>query len=225
MGHGCGELAALCVSSALGLEDAAKLINIAGRITGADHSPYKKASLLMPDKDLEILLKPFSGRIWITEYNIRSQVVLGKPEAIDELLEVIRQKDIAFGEPAASDAMHTPLIKPALELFMKELDEIKFNPPEIPVLSSAASELMQSEADSLYLVKLFASPVHFDKCAEHILNFRINLMIEAGPGESSHAWSKASSLKSSAAYVFDEERKQRLGRFTGIDRALVLFRC
>ncbi|RQW22569.1 SDR family NAD(P)-dependent oxidoreductase [Bacillus sp. C1-1] len=181
IGHSVGEWVAATLAGVVTLEDAAKCVALRGRLMNELSSSGAMAAVFTSKDSLEELLEPFQDKVWIAGYNVTHQAVSGSEEALNQFLQFINQKGVAFKKLNVSQAFHTPLMKPMLEEFKRELDKISFSKPSIPIISNVTAEYMDSPMNAAYWIEHITSSVKFDQSVEFAIAKGANLFLEAGP--------------------------------------------
>ncbi|MER5889011.1 type I polyketide synthase, partial [Streptomyces sp. NPDC001941] len=109
VGHSQGEIAAACVSGALSLEDAARVVAlrsqaIRDRLAGRGGM----ASVALTEADAVALLERWAGRVEVAAVNGPSSVVVaGDAEALDEALAALESEGVRVRRVAVDYASHT----------------------------------------------------------------------------------------------------------------------
>ncbi len=96
IGHSVGEWVAATLAGVVTLEDAAKCVALRGRLMNELSSSGAMAAVFASKDSLEELLEPFQDKVWIAGYNVTHQAVSGSEEALNQFLQFINQKGVAF---------------------------------------------------------------------------------------------------------------------------------
>ncbi|MET9500071.1 type I polyketide synthase, partial [Streptomyces sp. NPDC006552] len=138
VGHSQGEIAAACVSGALSLEDAARVVAlrsqaIAARLAGRGGM----ASVALNEVDAVARLGRWSGRVEVAAVNGPSSVVIaGDAQALDEALDVLSADGVRVRRVAVDYASHTRHVEDIEETLAKALSGIAAAAPEIAFYST-----------------------------------------------------------------------------------------
>ncbi|GDY60234.1 hypothetical protein SVIO_108570 [Streptomyces violaceusniger] len=127
VGHSQGEIAAACVSGALSLEDAARVVALRGqaiarRLAGRGGM----LSVALPQAEAEARLRRWDGRVSIAAVNGPGSVVLsGELEALDELLEELSGADVRVRRIAIDYASHSAQVERVREELTAAVEGIR----------------------------------------------------------------------------------------------------
>ncbi|MEU6569484.1 type I polyketide synthase [Streptomyces parvulus] len=147
LGHSQGEIAAACVSGALSLEDAARVVAlrsqaIAGQLAGRGGM----ASVALSEGEAAGRLKRWAGRVEVAAVNGPSSVVIaGDAEALDEALEVLAADGIRVRRVAVDYASHTRHVEDIRETLAETLTGVTAQAPSIPFYSTVTGEWIENE--------------------------------------------------------------------------------
>ena len=138
-GHSLGEITALYCAGVLSFEDSLLLIKERSELM-ADAVKGSMAALIGFDRNqLESLVEEIDELV-IANDNSNSQVVLsGSEKALDSISKRITFK--RFLKLNVSGAFHSPFMKEPSIKFSKYLDSVKFNHPNLPVISNSNPSL------------------------------------------------------------------------------------
>nr|WP_281506319.1 type I polyketide synthase [Amycolatopsis sp. FBCC-B4732] len=181
VGHSQGEIAAACVSGALDLADAARVVAlrsqaIARRLAGAG----MMLSVSVPAADVEARLARFEGRLSVAVANSPSSVVVaGDPAAGEELLAELaeaglraRRIDVDY----ASHSAHVELISGELATALAGL---KPRPSEIPFFSTVDGEWLDTtRLDAGYWYRNLRQRVRFEEAIRELLSLQYQAFLE-----------------------------------------------
>ncbi len=151
-GHSLGEFSALGAAEVLGIEKIIELTSLRGRLMSqADPEGIGTmyAILRLGLKEVEAIAKDVSERtgklMRVANHNTPGQfAVSGHREAMEELLDAVREakgKAIAL---AVSGAFHTPLMAEAAAEFSKMLDKQDWRDPKFPIYCNVTGEKQDS---------------------------------------------------------------------------------
>lgn len=186
-GLSLGEYSALVASGVLQFEDAIRLVRKRAELMNeaALKHPGKMAAIIGLDKDKVKKICLISGRVDIANLNCPGQVVIsGEKEAVDKVKESALQKGAKIAKDLeVSGAFHSSLMWETAMEFRDILNNIPFNPPDIPVVSNVDAlpkyktvQIMENLAKQIY------SPVLWEDSMKFILSQGIRNFIEFGPG-------------------------------------------
>ncbi|WP_326949527.1 SDR family NAD(P)-dependent oxidoreductase [Amycolatopsis sp. NBC_01307] len=180
-GHSQGEIAAACVSGALSLADAARVVAlrsqaIARRLAGAGCM----ISVALPVTDVEARLTPYEGKLSIAVVNSPSSVVVaGDPEAGDQLIaeltaaEIrVRRVDVDY----ASHSAHVELIEQELHTALAGLAPRQ---SDIPFFSTVDGDWLDTtKMDAAYWYRNLRQRVRFEDAVRELLSLQYQVFFE-----------------------------------------------
>ncbi|MBB2148390.1 polyketide synthase [Pedobacter gandavensis] len=182
IGHSIGEFVAAHFAGVLDLQDALNIIATRGQLM----SELPGGSMLSVREKAEILKPLLSEQIAIAAINSPDLCVLaGNDDAITAFTAILNEKEIANRLLHTSHAFHSYMMDPVLEPFTKELLQLKFNAPRLPIYSTVKGRKMtdQEATDPSYWAKHLRATVLFDDAAALLLaENEGKAFIEMGPG-------------------------------------------
>ncbi|WP_143079279.1 SDR family NAD(P)-dependent oxidoreductase, partial [Streptomyces monashensis] len=138
VGHSQGEIAAACVSGALSLEDAAKVVALRSRAIGerlAGHGGM--ASVALSEEEAVAGLERWSGRVEVAAVNGPNSVVIaGDAQALDEALEALSAEGVRVRRVAVDYASHTRHVEDIRDALGEMLAGIDAQAPLVPFYST-----------------------------------------------------------------------------------------
>ncbi|MDL5205419.1 type I polyketide synthase [Streptomyces sp. ALI-76-A] len=138
LGHSQGEIAAACVSGALSLEDAARVVAlrsqaIAGRLAGRGGM----ASVALAEREAVVRLGRWADRVEVAAVNGPASVVIaGDAEALDEVLEALSADGVRVRRVAVDYASHTRHVEDIRDTLADTLSGIDAQAPVVPFYST-----------------------------------------------------------------------------------------
>ncbi|MEV5714348.1 type I polyketide synthase [Amycolatopsis mediterranei] len=138
VGHSQGEIAAACVSGALSLEDAAKVVALRSQAIAASLAGRGgMASVALSEEDATARLEPWAGRVEVAAVNGPTSVVIaGDAEALDEALDSLDDQGVRIRRVAVDYASHTRHVEAARDALAEMLGGIRAQAPEVPFYST-----------------------------------------------------------------------------------------
>ncbi|MEU4246184.1 type I polyketide synthase [Amycolatopsis sp. NPDC026612] len=138
VGHSQGEIAAACVSGALTLEDAAKVVALRSQAIAASLAGRGgMASVALSEEDAAARLEPWAGRVEVAALNGPTSVVIaGDAEALDEALDALDDQGVRIRRVAVDYASHTRHVEAARDALAEMLAGIRAQAPEVPFYST-----------------------------------------------------------------------------------------
>jgi acyl transferase domain-containing protein/acyl carrier protein len=181
VGHSQGEIAAACVSGALSLADAARVVAlrsqaIARRLAGAG----TMISVALPVADVEARLAPYEGKLSVAVVNSPSSVVVaGDPEAGEQLIAEltaagirVRRVDVDY----ASHSAHVELIEQELHTALAGLAP---RSSDIPFFSTVDGEWLDTtKMDAAYWYRNLRQRVRFEDAVRELVSVQYQVFFE-----------------------------------------------
>jgi len=181
VGHSIGEYVAACLAGVFSLEDALKLVATRGRLM----------QQLPSGKMLSVGLAATEVQSWLNE-NLslaasnapNLSVVSGSTAAVEQLERQLQQRGIDFRPLHTSHAFHSQMMDSLVEPFRREVEQVKLNPPQIPLISNVTGTWIAStEATTpTYWARQLRQPVQFSQGITELLKDPQVIFLEVGPG-------------------------------------------
>ncbi|MEV6831386.1 type I polyketide synthase [Amycolatopsis sp. NPDC051102] len=142
LGHSQGEIAAACVSGALSLVDAAKVVALRSQAIAAKLSGRGgMASVALSEDEAVMRLVPWAGWVEVAAVNGPSSVVIaGDAEALDEALESLARHGVRVRRVAVDYASHTWHVEDIRDALAEALAGIEAQAPLVPFRSTVTGE-------------------------------------------------------------------------------------
>ncbi|MGI5891928.1 MAG: ACP S-malonyltransferase [Bacillota bacterium] len=183
-GFSLGELPALAFSGIMSYEDAFALTCKRAQYmqqAAEKNNGSMMAILRLANEQVEAICAEFD-RVYAVNYNCPGQLVVAGDEAqLTEYADRVAQAGGKAMKLAVNGAFHSPFMQEAAENLVRELDEISFNPPHIPVYSNVTALPYKNGKD--LLAKQVISPVLWQKTIENMLADGYDTFIEVGAGK------------------------------------------
>lgn len=187
-GHSYGELPALCFA---GVFEEEKLVDLSiqraqsilNSVEGGD--PGSMIAVSSTRENLQPILEKVEG-CYPVNYNAPAQcVVAGTTEAINKLMEVLKQERISAKKLEVACAFHSPLLAKSKGLYQAVLENVPFNEMQIPVWSNTTAEIYPATASEIKerLTDHLVQPVRFVEQLQAMYNDGARIFIEVGPGK------------------------------------------
>lgn len=187
-GHSYGELPALCFSGVfaedqlvdLSIQRAQSILN---SVEGGDPGSMLAASAT--HERLQPIIAKVEG-CYPVNFNAPTQcVIAGSTEAINKLLEVLKQEGISAKKLEVACAFHSPLLAKSKDLYADVLKDVPFQEMQIPVWSNTTAEVYPSNPSDIKerLTDHLVQPVRFVEQIQAMYNDGARIFIEVGPGK------------------------------------------
>ena len=218
-GHSLGEYSALLASNSIKIDDAISLVHKRGQCMENSQKGSMFAILNLDLNEINHICKVVeeeTGQV-ISPANINSPnqvVIAGSDEAAtiaaDKCKEAGAKRCIQLKVSVAS---HCNLMHEAATVFKKELDEHKFNTPEIPIIHNVDAQIEEDIVNiRKKLLDQLTLPVQWTKTMEYLKTFD-GIVIECGPGKVLSGLAKTNGLDnilSMSSESFEDDLKELL---------------
>jgi acyl transferase domain-containing protein len=184
LGHSVGEYVAACFAGALSLEDGLKLIAMRGRIMQALPLDGAMAAVFASESRVGQAISTHGDKVAISAINGPDSIVIsGGKEAVDSICSDLKAEGIKSRALEVSHAFHSPLMDPILDEFERFAEAIKFNVPQIPLLSNLDGDFFKENEfpDAPYWRNHTRQAVRFAACMNALSREGIQVFIEIGP--------------------------------------------
>ncbi|WP_208972943.1 type I polyketide synthase [Streptomyces malaysiensis] len=172
VGHSQGEIAAACVSGALSLEDAARIVVLRSQLF-ADELVGRGAvaSVALSGQDAEELLAPYGGRLAIAGVNSpRSVTVAGAHEPLEELVAALTGRGIRARIVPSTVASHSPQVDRLRDRITELLSFVRPGKGRVPIYSTVTGEVLHGpELTADYWFENCRRPVDFEPVVRKLL--------------------------------------------------------
>ena len=218
-GHSLGEYSALLASNSIKIDDAISLVHKRGKCMENSQKGLMFAILNLDFNEINKIctaVEQETGQV-ISPANINSPnqvVIAGSNEAAaiaaDKCKDAGAKRCIKLKVSVAS---HCNLMNGAASNFKKELDEYKFNMPEISIINNVDAKIEEDITNiPKKLIEQLTLPVQWTKTMEYIKTFD-GIVIECGPGKVLSGLAKTNGLDnilSMSSESFEDDLKELL---------------
>lgn len=215
-GLSLGEYSALVASRVLGFKDALQLVMIRAQLmeeSAAKGSGKMAAIIGLDNAAVKKVCAPQAG-VQIANLNCPGQVVIsGEKEAVDRAKGLLLQEGAKKAvDLQVNGAFHSRLMEPAAERFKKVLEQVKFNPAQIPLVSNVDGQ-PHSEPREIRenLQRQICSSVLWEDSMRFIIAKNINRFYEIGPGKVLKGLMRKIDANINVVNIENKEDIERLG--------------
>ncbi|MDP3731674.1 MAG: ACP S-malonyltransferase, partial [Candidatus Omnitrophota bacterium] len=185
-GLSLGEYSALVAAGAIGLEEAVHLVRKRGEFMEEEALKYPGKMVSLLGLDLAIIKNICRDtKVEIANINCPGQIVVsGGIKDIEEAAKLAEEqgaKSVIFLE--VSGAFHSSFMQGAALKLAGELEKIKINTPQIPLISNVtAKPVTVPEEIKANLIKQITGSVLWEGSMKFILSKNVTTFFEFGPG-------------------------------------------
>ena len=184
LGHSFGEYVAACVAGALPLGDALRLVAERGRLTealGGDDGAM--AAVFAPKDRVDAAIDRSGGTLCIAAHNGPDHYVIsGRRDAVESAVRRMQAEGVRVRPLRLSYAAHSSLVEPVLPAFRRVLEEVRFQPHRIALVSNVTGALAGPEIGQPdYWLKHMRAPVQFHGAMKTLAALGVTHCIEMGP--------------------------------------------
>ncbi|MEB3232451.1 MAG: SDR family NAD(P)-dependent oxidoreductase, partial [Leptolyngbyaceae bacterium] len=200
MGHSVGEYVAACVAGVFSLEDGLKLIAGRSRLMHNLPSNGTMVAILASEQQVIATIEQHTPvgatPVDIAAINGPNNVVIsGEAAAIAPLLAIFEANGIATKPLQVSQAFHSALMTPMLANFEAIAHTIRYQPPQLPLVSNLTGQLIEAEMGTStflapdppaihtpdYWVRHIRQPVQFAASMTTLFEAGYHTFLEVGP--------------------------------------------
>ena len=192
-GHSLGEFSALFAAGVLTFDIGLELVALRGQLMqqAGDVNPGTMAAIIgMDDKMVDDICSEISEKtgkpVVPANYNCPGQLVIsGDVDAVKEAVSLAKEKGcrIATLLPV-SGAFHSPLMKPAYDVFRDKIESVTFSEAEIPVYSNFTGKpSMNAKVLKNNILEQLMNPVRWTSTLQNMKADGATRFVEVGPGK------------------------------------------
>ncbi|MGV2921997.1 type I polyketide synthase, partial [Streptomyces alfalfae] len=213
-GHSIGELAAAHVAGVWSLADAVKVVSARGALMQA--LPAGGAMIAIQASEAE-LLPDLSDTVGIAAVNGPTSVVVsGVAADVEVVAEKWREAGRKVSRLKVSHAFHSPLMDPMLDDFRRVLEEVSYEAPKVPIVSTLTG--VRASADELaspdYWVRHVREAVRFADAVGTLVDDEVSTFVEVGPGGTLSALGQMSAPDAAFVPVLRGDRPEAVAATT-----------
>jgi len=186
MGHSVGEYVAACTANVFSLEDGVRLIAKRADLMQKLPRGGAMAVLFAPGDLIQERLDALRGQVVIAAFNGPANTTIsGKKKAVEQVVTKAQEMGVGAQMLSVSHAFHSPLMEPMLDEFEQFAEQIRYHPPEIPIIANLTGEIAtDSTFSASYWRQHIRNPVLFSASVARLAQSNIDALLEVGPSAS-----------------------------------------
>lgn len=116
--------------------------------------------------------------------NAEDGVILGGPvAALEAASELGTQAGAQCRRLPVGVASHTPWMRAAAERFAREIAQVPFAAPRVPLFANTGDRVHDAASARRALAAQIATTVHWDACMDDVMARQVDCVLEIGPGQ------------------------------------------
>ena len=185
-GHSLGEYTALVAAGALGVSDAARLVQERGRWMqrASEERPGTMAASIGMDESRVAELCLEAG-VQVSTINAEDQIVIaGHLEGIERAIELASSRGARRAVSLqVGGAFHSRLMEPAVEGMQEAISNVRFEEPKVPVIGNCTGLPLTTVAEiKEELIGQLCNSVQWRRSLVYLLGVGVGIFYEVGPG-------------------------------------------
>lgn len=183
IGHSVGEIAAACITGAISLDDALRIIYHRSLLQQQSQGPGAMLAAGMSPEEAQEIIRPYENRLSLAAVNSPISVTFsGEKDAIKRLERQIQNMDLYCTRLHVDVAYHSPLMDPHHDPFLEAIGALTLQPHDIPMISTVTGELVDGlDLTPEHWWNNIRLPVRFDAACAHLPEAQNLLLIQLGP--------------------------------------------
>ncbi|AUX31437.1 MULTISPECIES: type I polyketide synthase [Sorangium] len=183
VGHSVGELAAAHVAGALGLDEAARLVVLRGRVMQQAAGRGRMASVAMPADEAARVIEGHAGRLSIAAINDPGSVVLaGDDDALAEVVQRLALRQVPCRMLRVNYAFHSQQMAAFQGELARALSWLAPRPPALAMYSTVTqARVAGGDLDAAYWARSIREPVRFAGAIARAIADGHRDFLEVGP--------------------------------------------
>jgi malonyl CoA-acyl carrier protein transacylase len=184
IGHSVGEYAAACAAGVFSLEEGLRMIAGRGRLMQSLPGGGGMAAVFASEPNVRQAIAACGNDVSVAAINAPEQVVIsGRYERVEQLLGHFEERGVRTQRLQVSHAFHSSLMQPILDQFEQEAQQILFQQPSVPWISSLTGGLLQNgeKLNASYWSRQLRETVRFATGIEALAQQGCSVFLEIGP--------------------------------------------
>lgn len=181
LGHSLGEYAAAYAAGVFGLEDGLRLVARRGRYFGALPAVGAMVAIMADGQAVTAALE--GTGLSLAADNGDHAVVSGPRDHVESLAQRFESRGIRCVRLKTRHAFHSPMLEPALVAFARDVADIDYRAPDVPMVSGLSGRVLEAgrAPDGPYWLRQAREPVQFARGIASIEELGCTLLLELGP--------------------------------------------
>lgn len=182
LGHSIGEYAAACIANVFTLEEALRLVAARGQLMQSLPAGGQMVSAATDETTVREAIGSQSLVSIAAVNGPQSTVFSGEGQAVGAVADSLHLQGVKTTRLKVSHAFHSPLMDPILDEFRAVAATVKFNPPNITLISNVTGEPWNDKQLSAdYWVEHLRGAVRFADGIVYAQQKKIETFVEIGP--------------------------------------------
>ena len=184
LGHSVGEIAAATAAGVLSLEDALRLVVVRSRVMQSVRGDGTMAAVAAPEGEVLAAIAALGAAVDIAAVNAPDHVVIsGDRAAVATVQARFEAAGVDTRGLAVSHAFHSRLMDPVLAPFEREIADLRFAAPRVPLVSNLTGHLFAAvdRPAASYWRDHVRSPVRFETSLRTAVAAGVTHLLEIGP--------------------------------------------
>ncbi|MDO0924399.1 SDR family NAD(P)-dependent oxidoreductase [Streptomyces sp. TG1A-8] len=183
VGHSQGEIAAACVSGALSVRDAARVVALRSGVLRALAGRGGMVSVALSRGAVEEFVRPWVGRVSVAAVNgPSSTVVSGDADALDELVVCAEESGVRVRRVEVDYASHSAHVEEVEGELARLLAPVQALVPRVPFLSTVTGRWVESaETDGGYWYRNLRQTVQLEPAVRTLVAEGHGAFLEMSP--------------------------------------------
>ena len=183
-GHSLGEVGALAAAGALEDADGLRIVVARGRVMDQMARAGEPGGMLAVGSDRAgaQALADQHGLTLANENSPQQFVLSGPLNRIEEAEAAAKSSGVRAKKLAVAGAFHTEAMSSGVEAFRAELDEIDFQEPDAPVVSSTSADFFTDDVRDALAASL-VSPIRWTAVLAKLEQLGVTRYLDVGPGK------------------------------------------
>ena len=179
-GHSVGEIAAAHAAGVLTLEDACRLVGTRARLMQALPEGGAMAAVAATESEMLVVLEGRTGVSVAAVNGPSSVVVSGDGTAVDEVVELWRERGRRVRRLRVSHAFHSARMDPVLDELGRVAADLEQMAPTLTWVGALTGDVV-TVPEAAYWVEQARQPVRFADAVTTLADQGISMFIEIGP--------------------------------------------